>query len=424
MNDDMNTLTEWLFTLTKFGEKNGLENIRELLKRLGNPQDSFRSIHVAGSDGKGSTCALIESVLRCSGIRTGLFTSPHIVRPNERMKVDGEDISDDDFVRLALIIKSMIERMREDGFRCTFFEAVTAMAFLYFREKDVEYAVVEVGMGGRFDATNVVMPDVSVITNISLEHTQYLGDTIEKIAFEKAGIIKPGVPAVTCNTGLALEVIRLAAEEKNSPLTVVSGAECTAEDKRGSAVRYNGMEWYVGIPGGFQSVNSSLAYEALAHSSAWDRVKDHMDEGMSKANWPARMQKIRILPLVVDVTQTAAGMAALADDVLRFYGKTVTVFGILDDKDLRHMAESVSRMSDTVIVTQPESERALPCERTLEEVIKHSPDAKCVPDVMMAMDEAFRIREGRTVLVTGSFAMAESAFKWVDISMYAHDSHL
>ena len=424
MNDDTASLTEWLFTLTKFGEKNGLENIRELLRRLGNPQDAFKIIHVAGSDGKGSTCALIESVLRSSGIRTGLFTSPHIVRPNERIKVGGKDISDEDFTRLALLVKGKIEEMRADGLRCTFFEAVTAMAFVRFREAGVEYAVVEVGMGGRFDATNVVSPEVSVITNISLEHTMYLGDTIEKIAFEKAGIIKPGVPAVTCNTGLALEVIRMAAEERGSPLTVVSGAECVSEDSSGSTVRYHGMEWRVGIPGGFQSVNSSLAYEALAHSGAWDRVRDHIAEGMSGAAWPARMQKVDGLPMVVDVTHTAAGMRSFAEDIQRVYGRVVTVFGLLDDKDLTHIAESVASMSDMVIVTHPDSDRALPCDRIADAMREHTSDVIILPCVGDAIEEALRIAGGRTVAVTGSFAMAESAFLWLGKRGRAHISHL
>lgn len=413
MKSDMASVTEWLFGLTKFGTKNGLENTRELLSRLGNPQGSFRSIHVAGSDGKGSTCALIESVLRCSGIRTGLFTSPHIVRPNERMRVCGEEISDERFIDLALRIKATVDEMRNDGFACTFFEAVTAMAFLFFKEENVEYAVVEVGMGGRFDATNVIVPEVSVICNISLEHTQYLGDTIEKIAFEKAGIIKPGVPVVTCNTGAALDVIERTASERGSDLTVVSGEGTVSSDHGGSAVRYRGKEWRVSVPGGFQAVNSAMAYEALAHVSEWERIEPHVAEGMSSARWPARMQKVEGMPLVIDVTHTAAGMKALCRDVTALYGRTVTVFGILDDKDIHHIAESVSEMSDAVIVTQPDSPRALPCGRALDEIRIHKPEATCAASFDEAMEKAMGIRDGRTVLVTGSFVMAESAFKWL-----------
>ncbi len=415
MKSEMESVTEWLFDLTRFGSKNGLDNTRELLSRLGNPQDDFRSIHVAGSDGKGSTCAFIESVLRIAGIRTGLFTSPHIVRPNERIRVCGKDVDDDTFIDLAERVRSVIDEMRADGFACTFFEAVTAMAFLHFRESGVEYAVIEVGMGGRFDATNVIVPEVSVITNISLEHTKYLGDTIEKIAFEKAGIIKSGVPVVTCNTGEALDVIRERARETGSELTVVEGVEAS-----GSVVRYRGKEWNTGIPGSFQAINSAVAFEALAHSRVWSKAEPYVAEGMSSARWPARMQRIDGMPLIVDVTHTAAGMRALCRDILSTYGRTVTVFGVLDDKDVRHMAESVSEMSDSIILVTPDSPRALPCRSALEVFRSLGRDAESSDSFDSALERALAVADGRIVLVTGSFVMAESAFRWLERNGRAH----
>ena len=415
MKSEMESVTEWLFDLTRFGSKNGLDNTRELLSRLGNPQDDFRSIHVAGSDGKGSTCAFIESVLRIAGIRTGLFTSPHIVRPNERIRVCGKDVDDDTFIDLAERVRSVIDEMRADGFACTFFEAVTAMAFLHFRESGVEYAVIEVGMGGRFDATNVIVPEVSVITNISLEHTKYLGDTIEKIAFEKAGIIKSGVPVVTCNTGAALDVIRERARETGSELTVVEGVEAS-----GSVVRYRGKEWNTGIPGSFQAINSAVAFEALAHSRVWSKAEPYVAEGVSSARWPARMQRIDGMPLIVDVTHTAAGMRALCRDILNTYGRTVTVFGVLDDKDVRHMAESVSEMSDSIILVTPDSPRALPCGSALEVFRSLGRDAESSDSFDSALEKALAVADGRIVLVTGSFVMAESAFRWLERNGRAH----
>ena len=415
MKSEMESVTEWLFDLTRFGSKNGLDNTRELLSRLGNPQDGFRSIHVAGSDGKGSTCAFIESVLRIAGIRTGLFTSPHIVRPNERIRVCGKDVDDDTFIDLAERVRSVIDEMRADGFACTFFEAVTAMAFLHFRESGVEYAVIEVGMGGRFDATNVIVPEVSVITNISLEHTKYLGDTIEKIAFEKAGIIKFGVPVVTCNTSEALDVIRERARETGSELTVVEGVEAS-----GSVVRYRGKEWNTGIPGSFQAINSAVAFEALAHSRVWSKAEPYVAEGMSSARWPARMQRIDGMPLIVDVTHTAAGMRALCRDILSTYGRTVTVFGVLDDKDVRHMAESVSEMSDSIILVTPDSPRALPCGSALEVFRSLGRDAESSDSFDSALEKALAVADGRIVLVTGSFVMAESAFRWLERNGRAH----
>ena len=408
---EIEDVTEWLFGLTRFGVKNGTDNIHALLRRLGYPQLSFRAIHVAGSDGKGSACAMIDSVLRESGVCTGLFTSPHILRPNERIRVDGECISDDDFVRLAHLVRKEMDSLAEVNIRCTFFEAVTAMAFVYFRERGVEYAVVEVGMGGRFDATNVIAPDVSVITNISLEHTQYLGDTIAKIAFEKAGIIKPGIPTVTCNSGDALEVITAVASEMCSDLTVTQAAEPLEADASGITMRYDGTEYRVGIPGSFQSVNAPMAIEALRIIGV---DQSAIAKGLEKATWPGRMEKIAGLPLIIDVTHTAAGMRALSSDIMATVGRTVTVFGVLDDKDVGHMAGYVSEMSDEVIVVRPPSERAMQPERVLGEIRTHTDRAESAQDVGAAIDRALSIAGGRTVLVTGSFAMAEGAYRWLE----------
>ncbi len=409
MKSEMESVTEWLFGLTRFGGRSGIENSKELLEYLGNPQDSFVSIHVAGSDGKGSTCAFIESVLRASGVRTGLFTSPHILRPNERIRVCGTMVTDEEFVSLALRVKDAMDALSAKGTDCRFFEAVTAMAFLHFREKGVECAVVETGMGGRLDATNVLIPKVSVITNISLEHTKYLGDTLSKIATEKAGIIKPGVPVVTCNSGEALETISRVAAEKGSELIVTGNVSMD-----GSHVGYAGEEWDVGIPGTYQGINSAMAYEALVRSGFGDRIRPFIAEGMKDAEWPARMQRIAGTNIIVDVTHTAAGMEALRSDVLRQYGRTVTVFGLLDDKDLRHIAGSVASMSEHVIVTRPDSSRALDCASIMKEVAIHTDNAESIPDFDAALDRAEAVAGDRFVLITGSFAMAESAFRWLE----------
>ncbi|MFA6803026.1 MAG: Mur ligase family protein, partial [Candidatus Methanomethylophilaceae archaeon] len=223
----------WLYGLSVHGIKLGLINITELLKRVGNPQNSFRSIHVAGTDGKGSTCAMIDSVLRESGIRTGLYTSPHLIDFNERIAVSGRNVSDDELCALMDGMIPVVDDMQREGMQCTFFEVTTAIAFLHFARMKVEYAVVEVGMGGRFDATNLILPEVSVITNISLEHTAYLGDTVEKIAFEKAGIIKEKVPVITVNKGGPLEVIRTVASSKGSELIAIDDVSVISLEEDG-----------------------------------------------------------------------------------------------------------------------------------------------------------------------------------------------
>ncbi|MDR1954978.1 MAG: bifunctional folylpolyglutamate synthase/dihydrofolate synthase, partial [Candidatus Methanoplasma sp.] len=231
-----NDALSWLYSFTLHGMKLGLDNTRDLLKRLGDPQNEMKYIHVGGTDGKGSISACIASILISSDIRTGLYTSPHIEEVNERITVDGEKITNAEIEKILGQIKGCVAEMAAEGKTPTFFELVTAMAFLHFRNKGVEYAVMEVGMGGRLDSTNVIVPEVSVIGNISMEHTEYLGDTIEKIAFEKAGIIKPGVPCVTLNNEPAFSVLKKAAEDRGAPITRIDPREISIEKMSGKGV--------------------------------------------------------------------------------------------------------------------------------------------------------------------------------------------
>lgn len=403
----------WLRNLATHGVRLELKNITELLDRIGNPQLSFRTVHVAGSDGKGSTSAMIASALRESGYRTGLYTSPHIIDLNERINVDGENISDDELLVLAHEVMIVVECMNMEGFDCTFFEAVTALAFLYFRKRGVDFAVIEVGMGGRFDATNVLAPDVTVITNISKEHTKYLGSTIREIAFEKAGIIKPGIPCVTCNTGGALEVISEAAAERGAPLVRIGEAEMVSMDVEGSFGTYMGTRYRIGIPGSYQISNAAMAIEALRRIPDADIPESAIAAGLEKVRWPARMEKVGGMPLIIDVTHTSAGMKVLKHDILALYGRVVTVFGILDDKDLCGMAASVSEMSDKVFVAAPATERALDPAELLRGTGIICDDVTPAASVEEAIDMAMAARGDRMVLVTGSFRMAEAAVRWL-----------
>ena len=406
---------DWLYGLQLNGIKLGLDNITELLRRMGDPQNAFPCIHVAGSDGKGSTCSIMASVLRAAGLRVGLYTSPHILDFTERITVDGEPIPQKEVDHLLGGIRHYAEDMKESGLFCTFFEATTALAFEYFRRQEVDIAVIEVGMGGRFDATNVITPLVSVIANISIEHVQYLGSTVRQIAGEKAGIIKPGVPCVTINSGDALDVIRGTAEEKGSPLTVVDGSkiEVSKLGKEGVLFTYGRHEHYVSIPGSFEARNAVLAMAALEQLPFADEVRGHFDEGLSSVRWPCRMERYPN-GFVVDVSHTAAGIACLVDDVSKIYGKVVLVFGILSDKSIDEVCRHLSGIASRVIVTAPSCERANPLEDTLALMRKYRPDAESAPTVAEALDMAEEIKgDGDTVLVTGSFYMAEEALRWM-----------
>ena len=411
--DSKQEILDWLYGLTVHGIKLGLTNITELLRRLGNPQDSFRKIHIAGTDGKGSTSAMISSILRISGVRTGLYTSPHIIDFNERISIDGVNISDDDLSRLIVVIRPMVEDMRKDNMQCTFFEVTTALAFQYFKEKNVEYAVIEVGMGGRFDATNIIVPDVSVITPISVEHTEYLGDTIEKIAGEKAGIIKDGIPVVTVNEGSPLEVIRKKASETGSEVIQVSKPADVRTFGDRTEFTYKGEKFTVGVPGEYQSVNASMAIEAVRNLPEKDRFIDHIKEGLESTRWPCRMQKLEGLPIVLDVTHTKAGSKVLADNISKIYGKVTVVFGVLSDKDIEGIAANLSKIASRIIVTTPISERSADIKIVEDAVRKHIQDMTVIPSIDDAFDKAMEIRGEETVLITGSFIMAEDALKWL-----------
>lgn len=386
----------------------GLERISALAERLGNPQNSFKAIHVAGSDGKGSVCAMVYSVLRASGIRTGSFSSPFIEDRTESISVDGRNISSED-------LESVLEEVREAdrGIGSTFFEILTAAAFLWFSRCGVEYVVIETGMGGREDSTNIVTPDVSVITNISLEHTGFLGDTIDEIASHKAGIIKPGRPAVVPQDSPAIAVLRERAESVGAPLTEAGKADITSMDPDGSEVVYRGERYRIGIPGSYQASNMPLAVEALLRSSAADRVRDHIRDGLRDARLEARMEKVPGMPLVIDGTHTVAGMRVLCRDMRAVYGKFVTVFGVLDDKDADGMARLLSEASDAIVVTAPESDRAKDPGELHGIASRYADDTVLEPSVGDAFERAMGMAEGRTVLITGSFRMAEAAIRWL-----------
>ena len=401
----------WLAGLGPMGMKLGLENIRELLSMLGNPQDSFASVHVAGTDGKGSTCAMIHSILRSAGYRTGLYTSPHVTTMNERIIVDDTEITDEEIEHLANQIRPAAEYMGKNGRSCTFFEVMTAMAFLHFRDLGVKYAVIETGLGGRFDATNAITPMISVITHISLEHTAILGDTVEKIAFEKSGIIKNGVPVVTANTGPAFNVISKTAKERNSKIIRVRADDLSdvRTDSVKTHMRYLVKDYEIGVPGSFQAENAAVAIRTAKALGIADR---HITEGIKNVRWGSRME--RAGDFILDVTHTHAGAVGLAKDIGDIYGKVVLVFGILDDKDVRRIAETLAPIASRIVVTRPRSERAADVTLIKRIFTEFHGDIRETKNVGEAIEEAMRLRgKGEYILITGSFFMVGDAKEWL-----------
>ncbi len=358
---------DYLGHLEHFGIKLGLENIATLCEALGNPQDGFPSVHVAGTNGKGSVSAMLADVLQAHGFRTGLYTSPHLARVEERIRVDGAAIPQRRFRDLLERLKTAIDGLMAGGrlaYHPTYFEVLTALAFLRFAERSVDVAVLEVGMGGRFDATNVVRPIVSVITTIARDHEKHLGSDLESIAFEKAGIIKPGVPVV-CGVrgGAALRKIRRIAREREAPLIEVFDRGRTFEARAfagGYRFAYEGERGrYVyspGLAGRHQGTNAAVAIataEVLART--WKPLdKPKIVKAVRETRWEGRLETVSRRPLVLlDGAHNVEGAAALAVHIREIVRRPVVlVFAAMKDKDIRSMTSLLFPLCGTVVLTR------------------------------------------------------------------------
>jgi dihydrofolate synthase/folylpolyglutamate synthase len=362
---------DYLYGLQKFGVKLGLSNIRELLRSSDNPQKTFRSVHIAGTNGKGSTSSMIGAVLASAGYKVGLYTSPHLVRFNERIRINGVMISDRDLVRYVKMFRSRI-----DTLNATFFEATTAIAFKYFADANIDFGVIETGLGGRLDATNVLVPEVCVITSIGKDHTEQLGTSLQKIAFEKGGIIKRGVGCVIgVRTRSALQELRKIAERKHSRLIDVNKV---ASVKSGSMKDHDTI-WTIEteensysnlrIPlvGNFQARNASIALVALEQlqTKGIKIPRRAITQGFQKlqrlSGIRGRFEILQSRPtIVLDVGHNPDGISATVDALRSFrYKRLLLVFGVMKDKDYETMIRIFSTLHPVVFAVHADLERAL-----------------------------------------------------------------
>jgi dihydrofolate synthase/folylpolyglutamate synthase len=345
---------QFLYGLRLFGANFGLENTLKLADLTGNPQKQLRFIHVAGTNGKGSTCAMLESIYRASGLRVGLFTSPHLVSFRERIQVDRQLISPADVVTFVELLKPLIRLFPADHLP-TFFEAVTVMALRHFAEQQCELVIWETGLGGRLDATNIVTPLVSVLTNIGIEHSEWLGDTVEKIAAEKSGIIKPGVPVVTAAAaGRGLEVIEATARERHSPFTMVGAAHANLPP-------LDSME--LPLHGPHQRLNAALALATVRALSKQFPVNDAaLRAGLTTVNWSGRMHCVQTTPgqtILLDGAHNADGAEALRIALQEEFpdSRPAMIFGVFRDKDSARMCHSLAPLAGRILLTPVQSER-------------------------------------------------------------------
>jgi len=401
---DYAAVQDYLFSLKARGLRFGIDRMRELAAALGHPERMMPVIHVAGTNGKGSTAAMIDSILRAAGWRTGLYTSPHLVRLGERVQVDRQPLTETEIVAYARELRPVAERIARDSpdEHPSFFEFMTAMAFLQFARRHCDIAVVEVGMGGRLDATNVVLPEIAVITSISLDHTAELGDTVEKIAAEKAGIIKPGRPVVVGRLPAGAErVIRQIAVERGS--RVISVVEEFGED----GVRYPATN----LEGDYQRWNAATAtLVARTLPAQWKLTPEAIARGLQDVDWPGRWQRVSLggRQLILDTSHNPEGSLVLEQNLERLTRTEpapAVVVGVLGAARAQPLLEVIARYAKEIHLVVPKQARASSQEElaallpaTFAGRVLHSTVAELFPSAQACTAG----KPGETVVVTGS----------------------
>ena len=409
----------WLEELGRFGIQLGLRRMERLAERLGNPERRYRTVHVTGTNGKGSVSAMMAASLTRCGISTGLYTSPHLVSYTERMCMDGRAISEADFARTLTRIRQAVEDMVAAGEESpTQFEVLTAQAFLWFAQQGAKYAVVEVGLGGLLDSTNIIHPKLTIITNVTLEHADRCGGTLEGVARHKAGILKEGVPAVTAARGMPLAVIRQVAAEKNAPLYVAgedfsSHGAGVAEGRQkilfswGKAGCDCTASYEVSLFGDHQRENAAVAIQAFRVLGAQDGqlTEAALCEALRETVWPGRFEAMALggVRILVDGAHNPAGIAALRTALDDYFpdGRRVFLVGILGDKDSETMLKTLLRPEDRVVLTRPDSERAADPTLLATKAAVRAVRVEMRP--AQALEEALSMAgDGSLLVVTGS----------------------
>ena len=419
------------FGAESLGKRHGLEVIQAIVESWDDPQLRYPTVHVAGSKGKGSTVAILSSILRAAGYRVGSYTSPSLTHFGERIQVDGRSITDAEAEALVCKLRPLLPSLPE---RPKFFEAATAIAFEHFERERVDVAVIEVGLGGRLDATNVVMPELAVITSIELEHTQILGDTLGAIAFEKAGIVKQGVPTVTAVTEPeALETIEQVCQDRASPLLRI---ECDFEVANIRGGRFEQhfdlrlepqlgntrlRELALGLPGSAQSANAALAVVAASLlRRRFDRLTESaIRDGLRQAHWPGRLELIPGSPnILLDVAHTPASAHQLRIHLNEFFptAPKALVIGMLREKRHQQVASELAGAFDSIVVAPVKWFRSMDAEALQEAFATVHDQVETAPSIRSAVEHALqRTPPNGLIVVAGSlFAVGEAKrrFGW------------
>ncbi|NLM44245.1 MAG: bifunctional folylpolyglutamate synthase/dihydrofolate synthase [Clostridiales bacterium] len=396
----------------------GLNRIQNLLELLGNPHKDIKAVHIAGTNGKGSTTAMLSSILREAGYKVGTYISPHLITITERYLINGIRIDEETFAKYFSIIKNAIEQMKTDGLEIpTEFEALTALAFLYFKDMNIDIGVIEVGLGGRYDATNVLNSIMSIITSISHDHMNVLGESIEKISYEKAGIIKRDQITILYPQRYkeAEEVIEKVCKEKNSICVKVSEENVVQKGfgLEGQKIDYlfNGKIYkniMLPLLGDHQLLNAAVAISAAVklNELGFTLSEDSIRKGIGKVVWPGRLSIISKEPfIVIDGAHNKDGVYALSKAVKKYFKDKdiVILMGMLKDKDHKESISILGPMAKQIVITEPNSERALSAEELAEEAREFCQEVYAMPNISEALEKALNIAGNHSIiLICGS----------------------
>ncbi len=418
----------YLYGLQKHGIKLGLEKIERILSILGNPHKNFLSIHVAGTNGKGSVSAMTASMLQAYGFKTGLFTSPHINSFTERIRINNEQIPESEVISLTEEIKHKIQNLKYNIPQPTFFEFVTAMAFLYFARNNVDWAVIEVGMGGRLDATNVIKPEVSVITRIDYDHKDFLGETLTEIAKEKAGIIKKEIPVVSSLQEKEAEEVIIETSKRMSSDLYMYGRDfwgnLTSIDIKGITFDYHDLgakvleikNLFVPLTGEYQLQNACVALKTvnIATNKISKKINNSehilkLKRGLSNTIWRGRLELIsNDPPIMIDAAHNPGAAKAISEFIKKYLSnyKLILILGIMSDKDIPEILKPLLPLASDIIFTAPKYDRATSPKKLSEYALSIGYPSIVTDSVKEALEKGFEIKERYTsplILITGSF---------------------
>ena len=391
----------------------GLNHTLWLLKFLKNPQDNFKTIHVAGTNGKGSTAAIIYSILIANGYKVGLYTSPHLINFNERIRVNGVTITDEEIISFMKHVEPAINEIKS-----TFFEVTTAMAFYHFSNNDVDIAIIETGLGGRLDSTNVVNPSLTVMTPISLDHRDILGDTIEKIAKEKAGIIKKGVPLISANqVNNVSKILEKRVKEKESVMHICPNPESVKLSSDGTSFEVNGNNFNTSLIGKHQAQNATLAIATINLFNS-DIPYEIIDKGLRNVYWPGRLQLVSD-KIYYDVAHNEDGIKSVLNNLKRMF-PTSKLYGLLclkGDKEIDCIAESIKSQFEMLFVSTSKDGLLMEPERLSRELHNLKVDNFPSSDISSSISKIKKVRKpDGVILIFGSHYIANEIFSEFEIS--------